>query len=301
MGHQGVIKIYLTISDKCFVPSLIHYLRSYIKGCHLCQLTHNERSPSRQFQTRINPNYVPLSRLSMDLNVMPKSHKGHKFILCLIDEVTNYLITVPMYHAKSKEVGEALIEHIITKYCIPEYIIMDQDHAFMSSLMTYLLNKFNINIKTVTPYNHLSLQAEHGIKSLSNILTKHLTNLGQMWPKHLSLATFTYNTFNTPNLGNYSLYELTFGRKPRSLISLESNPDIKVSGTFNEYYKLLNKRIKYLQDLLVNFKSKRLVMINKDRAFFQYKSGTLVYIISPLTSQLHTASCKIAIKYVGSV
>ena len=117
--------MYLTISDNFFVPNLIHYLRSYIKGFHLCQLTCNVKPPSRQPQTRINLNYVPLSRLGMDLKVMPNSHKGHKFILCLINEVTNYLITVPMYHAKSEEVGEALIEHIITKYCIPEYIIMD--------------------------------------------------------------------------------------------------------------------------------------------------------------------------------
>ena len=36
------------------------------------------------------------------------------------------------------------------KYCIPEYIIMDQDSAFMPLLMTYLLNKFNIKIRTVT-------------------------------------------------------------------------------------------------------------------------------------------------------
>ena len=42
-------------------------------------------------------------------------------------------------------------------------------------------------------------------------------------------------------------------------------------------------------------------MINKDRAFFQYKSRDLVYIISPLTSQLCTASCKVTIKYVGPV
>ena len=165
---------------------------------------------------------------------MPKCHKGHKFILCLVYEVTNYLITVSMYHAKSEEVGEAVTEHIIAKNCIPEYIIMDQDSVFMSSLMTYLLNKFNIKIKTVALYNHQSLQAEHGIKSLSNILNKHLTNLGQMWPKYLSLATFMSNTFNTSNLGNYSSYKLTFGRKPRPLISLESNPDIKVSGTFKD-------------------------------------------------------------------
>ena len=85
---------------------------------------------------------------------------------------------------------------------------MDQDSTFMSSLMTYLLNKFNIKIKTVAPYNHPPLQAECGIKSLSNILTKHLTNLGQMWQKYLPLAMFAYKTFNTPNLGNHSPYEL---------------------------------------------------------------------------------------------
>ena len=116
----------------------------------------------------------------------------------------------------------------------------------MFSLMTYLLDKFNIKIKTVAPYNYQSLQAEHGIKSLSNILTKHLTNLGQMWPKYLSLATFAYNTFNTSNLGNYSPCKLTFCRKPKALIKLEFNPNIKVSKMFKEYYEPLNKRIKYL-------------------------------------------------------
>ena len=56
-----------------------------------------------------------------------------------------------------------------------------------------------------------------------------------------------------------------------------------------------------MQDILFNFKSKRLAMINRDRGFFQDKSRDLIYIISPLTSQLHTASHKVAIKYVGPV
>ena len=158
-GHQGVIKTYLTISDMFFIPNVIHYPRSYIKGCHICQLAWNEKLPPRQFQARINPNYVPLSRLSMDMKVMPRSHKGHKYISCIINEVTNYLIMIPRFQARSEEIGEALIENVITKYCIPEYIIMDQDSTIMSSLMTYLLDKFNIKIKTVAPSNHESLQA----------------------------------------------------------------------------------------------------------------------------------------------
>ena len=130
---------------------------------------------------------------------MPRLYKGHKYILCVINEVTNYLITVAIFQARLEEIGEALIKNVITKYCIPEYIIMDQDSAFMSSIMTYPMNKFGIKIKTVAPYNHQSLQAEHGIESFSHNLTKHLTNLGQMWPKYLSLARFAHNPFNTPN------------------------------------------------------------------------------------------------------
>ena len=186
---------------------------------------------------------------------MPRSYKGYRYILCIIDEVTNFLVTVPIFQTKSEEVGEALLEHVITKYCIPEYIIMDQDSAFMSSLMTYLFHRLDIKIKTIAPYNHQSLQAEHGIKSLTHILTKHLTSLGQ----------------------------------------------IKVSRNFREYYESLNKIIKYLQDLLFNFRLQRLAMINKNRENFQYRGGDLVYIISPLTSKLRTNSQKTAVKYVGPV
>ena len=188
------------------------YLRSFLSTCHICQLFRNDKPPSRQLETRINLNYRPMSRLSMDLKVMPRLQKGHWYILCMIDKMTNYLITTSLYQARSEDVGEALFENIISKFGTPDYMIMDQDSAFMSSLMSYLFKKLGITIKTVGLYNHKSLQAENGITSLSNILSKHLTDQGQMWHKFLSLATFAYNIFHTPNLGNYSPYELVFRR-----------------------------------------------------------------------------------------
>ena len=115
-GHQGVIKTYLTISDKFYIPNLMHYLRSYIKGCHICQLNRKDKLPERQLQPRINLNYRPLSRLSMDLKVMPKSYKGDKYILCVIDEVTNYIVTAPVKQARSEEIGEILINSVFSKY-----------------------------------------------------------------------------------------------------------------------------------------------------------------------------------------
>ena len=45
--------------------------------------------------------------------------------------------------------------------------------------------------------------------------------------------------------------------------------------------------------------NEKLALIIKDRDDFQHNSGDLVYIISPVTSQLQTASRKVSRKYVG--
>ena len=54
--------------------------------------------------------------------------------LCIIDEVTNYLITASIYQSRSEEIGEALIEKVISIYCVQDYIIMDLDSAFILTL-----------------------------------------------------------------------------------------------------------------------------------------------------------------------
>ena len=203
-------------------------------------------------------------------------------------------MSAPVYQARSEEVGEALIENIISKFGTPEYKIMDQDSTFMSSLMNYLFKALGIKIKAVGPYNHKSLQAEDGIKSLSNILIKHLTGQGQTWHKFLSLATFAYNTFHSPNLGNYSPFELTLRREPRILLNLETDPDTRVSGTYKDYHTLLTKRLKYLQNML----QLKMHSTHKQREYFQYSPGDLVCLISPLTTQLRTNFRKVSIKYV---
>ena len=42
------------------------------------------------------------------------------------------------------------------------------------------------------------LMAEHGIKSLSHILMKHLTGLGEDWPMYCKLAMLVYRLVSYP-------------------------------------------------------------------------------------------------------
>ena len=64
---------------------------------------------------------------------------------------------------------------------------------------------------------------------------------------------FAYSVFNSLNLANYSPYGLDFDRKPKLSLDLETNPDIKVSGTFIDYYLLLNTSLLNLLKLLQDF------------------------------------------------
>ena len=89
------------------------------------------------------------------------------------------------------------------------------------------------------------------------------------------------------------------GENQNYILDLETDPDVKVSRTYREYFLQLSKRLEYLHKRLQDFWMKRLALINKDRYDFQYNSGDLVYIILPLTSQLRTALRKVFIKYVG--
>ena len=110
-------------------------------------------------------------------------------------------------------------------------------HAFTEQL--------NIKVIFVSPTNHKSLLAEHGIKSLSNLLVKHLTEVWS-WPDCLPYTMLCYNSYSTPNLDNMSPYELVFGHKAKISHELEIRPDVVVSGTFTEYYECLKKNLKYM-------------------------------------------------------
>ena len=117
----------------------------------------------------------------------------------------------------------------------PSHIICDLDPAFTSSLIEAFLQNLNIKMITVSFTNHKSLLAEHGIKSLSNLLVKHLSEVW-LWYSILSYAMLCYNSYSTPRLDGSTPYEQVFGHKIVLSHVLEIRPDVMASGTFKTYY-----------------------------------------------------------------
>ena len=296
-GHAGVTKTYMTINDRFHCPGLADHVRAYITGCHVCQMFKRGKAFTRPYQKRININTPAFSRVSMDIKHMPGTR--YRFILVLLCEVSNYMVVYPLRTTQSHEVCSALLNGYIKYFGPPAYLICDKDPAFLSSLTEYMAQQMDIKIITVSPTNHKSLQAEHGIKSLSNILMKHLSGMGSNWPEYLGMAMLSYNSYTSPNLAGHSPYELALGNKVRLAPAMEVTPEIPVSGSFKDYLGALKKQLTYLRTNLAKFRDVRMDLLNKDREMHSYHAGDLVYVYMPRGAMLQSGSRKIACHFVG--
>ena len=299
-GHSGITKCYQTLKQRIYCPNLPYYVRLYIISCHICQLFKGSKRFDRPLMRRFYDINTPtMTNISMDIKHMPTSRSPYKYILVLLCDISNFLVATPMKKATAEEVCSILFDHFIAYYAVPQRIICDQDPAFMSSLCQWFFKSYGIQLVTVSPTNHKSLQAEHGIKSLSNILMKHLSDLGDNWHLYCRPAMMTYNTYNAPNLDNLSPFEVVFGRKPILVPKLENTPHIPVAGTFAKAKQTLEQKLRYLREKLQKFRDIRLAMQNKNKEYHGYTVGQIVYMYHPKGSMLQTGSKKIKCEFVG--
>ena len=178
-GHSGITKCYQTLKQRIYCPNLPYYVRLYIISCHICQLFKESKKFDRPLMRRFYDINTPtMTNISMDIKHLPPSKSLYKYILVLLCDISNFLVATPMKKATAEEVCSILFDNFMAYYAVPMRIICDQDPAFMSSLCQWFFKAYGIQLVTVSPTNHKSLQAEHGIKSLSSILMKHLSGLG---------------------------------------------------------------------------------------------------------------------------
>ena len=296
-GHSGITKCYHTISQRFYCTNLAENLRAYITGCHVCQLFKKGKDFKRPYQKRINLNVPAMTKISMDIKQMPVN-KGYSHILVLLCEVTNYMVALPLMSTRTPHILDAFQKGYLAYFGSPTHIVCDQDTAFTSSLMEAFVTQLNIKVILVRPTNHQSLQAEHGIKSLSGLLVKHLSTVWS-WHSVLPYSMLCYNGHSSPNLNGYSPYELVFGHKMTLSHELEIKVDTVVSGTFKDYYEKLKKNLQYMGERLQKFRSQRLDLLNKDREYQAFGVGQIVYMFQARGSVIETGSRKIRCNNIG--
>ena len=159
----------------------------------------------------IDINAPTLTHISMDIKHMPPSKDKFLYILVLLCEASNFIVAAPMRTATAPEICNTIMNHFIGYFGTPIRLVCDQDPAFMSHLCQWFFTFiwYTCNPLPAQPtINPLWLNMES--KSLSHILMKHLTGLGEDWPMYCKPAMLVYNSYATPNLDNLSPFDGTY-------------------------------------------------------------------------------------------
>ena len=112
-------------------------------------------------------------------------------------------------------------------------------------------------MKVISLYNHDSSKVERQIKTVSDIIVKHLWDKGQMWPLFVTTAAYAMNTFASEALNGFSPFQLVFVHDFPDLTSLSFPKIDTIPVVYREYYNLLLARAQMVGRLLLDWRTQQ--------------------------------------------
>ena len=189
-GYQGHYRTAMTIRQKFFIHNLMNKVKEYIKACHTCLNAKHKYKKNRPIYGRIPVDYAPMQDLSIDIKHMPTAFGGYQYLLVITCDQTNFTIITPLRSRDAQMVAEALIYRVIYLFGPLQQIICDEAAEFTSHIVQAILHMLNCRLKLISPYHHGSSKVERQIKTVSDIIVRHLWDKGQVWPLFVTTEWF---------------------------------------------------------------------------------------------------------------
>ena len=267
-------------------------VKRYIEACHTCLKTKPKYKKNRPVYGRIPVNYVPMQDLSIDIKMMPQAFGGFCLLLVITCDQTNFTIAVPLRDRQTQTVAKALIYRVIYLFGQPRQTVCNEATEFTSAIVQAVLTMLNCRLKIISPYNHGSSKCERQIKTISEIIVKHLCDKVQMWPLFATTTAYAMKTFASEALSGFSPFQLVFLRDPPDLTSLSFPKIDTIPVNYHEYYNLLLARAQMIGRLLLEWRNQQdLEYENKMKQYTKeeiYLDDQMVYLLAPHSSALQT-------------
>ncbi|KAL5515899.1 hypothetical protein EMCRGX_G001144 [Ephydatia muelleri] len=220
------------------------------RNCARCQKAHNRRAqPVPLVPLPIMSE--PFSRIAMEIvGPLPRSSKGHKYILVICDYATRYPEAVPLRtcDAVAEELGK-----LFSRVGIPREILTDQGTNFTSQLLAELYRLLNVHSIRTTPYHpQTDGLVERFNQTLKAMLRRTVTEEGKDWDRLLPYLLFAYREVPQASTG-FSPFELLYGRAvrgPLDVIKATWKADERSNESVVSYVLCIQDRLTKMAELV---------------------------------------------------
>jgi len=145
-GHNAALKTYIRISSSYYWPQLWSDILNHTKTCLRCQRRKKSTDKPPPLQPPPNPER-PNVQIHADLfgPTLAAGHQ-HKYILCVTDAFTKYMLVMAVKNKEAKTVAKAIFNEWFCKFGIPAQIHTDGGKEFVNKLSSKLFNLLTFNI-----------------------------------------------------------------------------------------------------------------------------------------------------------
>ena len=298
-AHLGIQKTYERITARFYWPGVKRAVEGFCQSCEMCQRT-APRPSQRNPLIPLPIIETPFTRIAMDIvGPLPKSARGHRYILVLVDYATRFPEAIPLRAATAKAVAHELVM-LFSKMGIPDQIISDQGTCFLSSVLTKLYQWLNIKrIRTSVYHPQTDGLVERFNQTLKRMLKKLITTDGRDWDQLIPYVLFAIREVPQSSTG-FSPFELLYGRRPRGLLDLaretwEAQPSPHRSVL--EHVEQLQARAQKVWPLVREHMEKaqraQSRVYNRGATLRSFEVGEKVLVLVP------TSECKFLAKWKG--
>ncbi|XP_076054461.1 uncharacterized protein LOC143033145 [Oratosquilla oratoria] len=215
-GHLGTRKTYAKILSHFYWPKLRRDVGTYCRTCRPCQLVGKPSPSIKPFPLQPIPVIKePFSRITIDcVGPLPKTPRGHQFLLTIIDSATRYPEAIPLRRITAKNVVRALV-HFFTQVGLPTVIQSDQGSNFTSRLFNQVMESLGVKQSRSSAYHPQSQGViERFHQTLKRILRTFCLETGRDWDEGVDLLLFAIRESVQESLG-YSPFQLVYGHEAR--------------------------------------------------------------------------------------
>lgn len=307
-GHLAYSNTLNKATNLYYWPNMTKDIMTYVKECPRCQ-----RFGPKVLNERLHPIAVkttPFDQIEIDVNHLPISSDGSRYVIAAICTLTKYVELKPIKYQTTAEIALFIYERIICAHATPSVIITDNGKPMISEMIQHVCRQFSIVHKTGSPYNSQSQGlVERLNRTLNQVLRRREDIEKKDWHAYLPAAQFSYNTLKqaaTKQTPFYLLYGYdaktpfdVVHRLPTSEVGMEELLKQRVNRQINLLSiirKLSIKRIEISQRQQRDRIDKKL--LNRKRELKpRFKLGDLVEVFNSFT---HTSwSGKLLDKWTG--
>jgi hypothetical protein len=195
-GHRGMNKTYKAIKEKYSWNNMKQEIEDYVRQCKSCQVNKivgSQRKAPMEITTTASQ---PFEKCCLDIvGPLRETQARNKYILTFQDELSKFLVAIPIQKQDAETVAREFVTHIIPKLGTPANILTDQGSYFLSEVFKNTCKMLRIKKLQTTPFHpesNGSLERSHRV--LKEYLRHYIREDQTNWDEWVPYAVYVYNT-----------------------------------------------------------------------------------------------------------